>query len=224
VQGSHFGLKTPKRGHRPSRGRARHSFARIVGTGSACRGLPALPRLGPISGTRPWLALERWPKNVSARFRSRPQIMATEVVRLPPMLNVRNSVRFSIWRAPACVVSCDTLRTPGDTSWRLQGGPSPMRPTRVHRYLEWHLDFSAHLRNDRSATFQEGPRLSLGSANPKIRKRRFRVMEKQSCTSAPCRSARVEVCHPKSFLSCFARDRKRWRIFLSSGKLIGRVT
>jgi hypothetical protein len=37
---------------------------------------------------------------------SRPQIMATEVVRLPPMLNVRNFFTSSIWRAPACSVSC----------------------------------------------------------------------------------------------------------------------
>jgi len=36
----------------------------------------------------------------------RPQIMATDVVRLPPMLNVRNLFTFSIWRAPACPVSC----------------------------------------------------------------------------------------------------------------------
>ena len=37
---------------------------------------------------------------------SRPQIMATEVVRLPPMLKVRNFLAFSIWRALACSVSC----------------------------------------------------------------------------------------------------------------------
>jgi hypothetical protein len=37
---------------------------------------------------------------------SRPQSIATEVVRLPPMLNVRNFFAFSIWRAPACSVSC----------------------------------------------------------------------------------------------------------------------
>ena len=37
---------------------------------------------------------------------SRPQAMATEVVRLPPMLKVRNFLAFSIWRAPACSVSC----------------------------------------------------------------------------------------------------------------------
>lgn len=40
------------------------------------------------------------------RDQSRPQIIATEVVRLPPMLKVRNFLTFSIWRAPACVVSC----------------------------------------------------------------------------------------------------------------------
>ena len=39
-------------------------------------------------------------------IQSRPQSMATEVVRLPPMLNVRNRFAFSIWRAPACSVSC----------------------------------------------------------------------------------------------------------------------
>jgi hypothetical protein len=43
---------------------------------------------------------------LSAPRQSRPQIMATEVVRLPPMLNVRNFFTFSIWRAPACPVSC----------------------------------------------------------------------------------------------------------------------
>ena len=35
-----------------------------------------------------------------------PQIMATEVVRLPPMLKVRNFFAPSIWRAPAWSVSC----------------------------------------------------------------------------------------------------------------------
>ena len=42
----------------------------------------------------------------SSRDQSRPQTMATEVVRLPPILNVRNFFAFSIWRAPACPVSC----------------------------------------------------------------------------------------------------------------------
>jgi REP element-mobilizing transposase RayT len=37
---------------------------------------------------------------------SRPHTMATEVVRLPPMLNVRKCFAFSIWRAPACWLSC----------------------------------------------------------------------------------------------------------------------
>src|SRR5207248_3050784 len=47
---------------------------------------------------------------------SRLQTIATEVVRLPPMLNVRNLFAFSIWRLPACSVSCwyasKTWRTP----------------------------------------------------------------------------------------------------------------
>lgn len=37
---------------------------------------------------------------------SRPQIMATEVVRLPPILNVRNFLAFAICRAPAWSVNC----------------------------------------------------------------------------------------------------------------------
>ncbi|CAN5569762.1 hypothetical protein BH20VER3_BH20VER3_22690 [soil metagenome] len=37
---------------------------------------------------------------------SAPQIMATEVVRLPPMLKVRNFFAPPIWRSPAWLVSC----------------------------------------------------------------------------------------------------------------------
>ena len=58
---------------------------------------------------RPWhwhLADQTLPRRRCHARQSRPQIMATEVVRLPPMLNVRNSFTFSIWRAPACCVSC----------------------------------------------------------------------------------------------------------------------
>lgn len=46
------------------------------------------------------------PQAAKKTIYSRPQIMATEVVRLPPMLNVRNFFTFSICRAPACCVSC----------------------------------------------------------------------------------------------------------------------
>ena len=38
---------------------------------------------------------------VDLNFLGRPQIIATEVVRLPPMLKVRNFLQFSICRAPA---------------------------------------------------------------------------------------------------------------------------
>ena len=48
----------------------------------------------------------RCPAVLCSPDQSRPQIIATEVVRLPPMLNVRNLLTFSIWRAPACAVSC----------------------------------------------------------------------------------------------------------------------
>src|SRR5207249_10345688 len=46
------------------------------------------------------------PSSLSSWNQPRPQSIATDVVRLPPMLNVRNLFTFSIWRAPACWLSC----------------------------------------------------------------------------------------------------------------------
>ena len=40
--------------------------------------------------------LSIFPSSLSSRNQPRPQIMATEVVRLPPMLKVRNFFAFSI--------------------------------------------------------------------------------------------------------------------------------
>ncbi len=68
-------------------------------------GAPALPE---TRMTRSFVEKSgRYPDTEKASTnQSRPQIMATEVVRLPPMLKVRNFFAPGIWCAPDWLVSC----------------------------------------------------------------------------------------------------------------------
>src|SRR5206468_2639580 len=94
----------------------------------------------------------------------------------------------------------------------------------VHRNFEWRLGFfGTYLRQRRSTAFHKLHAFPwLGEAE------NFVCDDfgngKTIVHLGALQIARGQVCHAKSFLSCFARDRKRWRIFFVERQIIGRVT
>src|SRR5882724_7834043 len=95
---------------------------------------------------------------------------------------------------------------------------------RVHRNFEWRPGFlGTYLRQCRSATFHKVHAFPwLGEAENFISDDFGNG--KTIVDLGALQIARGQVCHAKSFLSRFARDRKRWRIFLIERQIIGGMT